>query len=111
MEHMENLEYIQEHIHQLFSKNIVLMHEIKRVLDINDIYQTSSLNIMIKRECDVAATEFYLMHVKYTEKADSFDFKLESQELQESFWNYYKELFGESDNIPIRHTLKPRRSH
>jgi hypothetical protein len=88
------MEYIQKHKDELFHRNINLMTEIKRVLDTKDIYLTSALTILIKQQSEQQS-----------------DLNITSQELQKSLWNYYIELFGDSDNIPVNQVIKPRRSH
>jgi hypothetical protein len=88
------MECIRKNKSELFNRNVNLMHAIKRVLDKKNIYLTSSINIMIKQQSELAATHYTT-----------------SQELQNEFWNYYIELFGTSDNIPVSQVIKPRRSH
>jgi hypothetical protein len=108
------MECIRKHKSELFNRNVNLMHAIKRVLDKKNIYLTSSINIMIKQQSELAATHDTAAHdtaAHDTATHDTATHYTTSQELQNEFWNYYIELFGTSDNIPVSQAIKPRRSH
>jgi hypothetical protein len=96
------MEYVKEHIGDIFNKdNLILMNEIKRLLDTDDLYYGIAINILIKKHCDMLAQK------------TGGDLKKESFKKLSEFWNSYQKLFGPSENIPISQdpSIKSRRSH
>jgi len=106
---LTSLEYIRKHSHELFSDNIILLNEIKRVIDSNDTYFMRSMRTIIRQECERQTTEYYRKYMKYSENENRFDFDIQTNKLVKTFWDNFEDIFGTV--IPHETEIQPRRSH
>ena len=106
---LASLEYLRMHSHELFSDNIILLNEIKRVIDSNDTYFMRSMRMIIRQECERKTAEYYRKYMKYSENENRFDFDIQTNKLIKSFWDNFEEIFDTV--IPREINVQPRRSH
>jgi hypothetical protein len=88
------LRYIDEYSNELFKPDsIIIMNEIKRIIDSKDEYYINSLHKIIKKECYRLTWEYYKTHIKYRDDEYLYNCDKESLEKVEKFWKIYKEFF------------------